>query len=295
MVVVRTPPRCGGYIQSEKWKTSSGPTHPLDRRPSERLQAAATRVPAAAAAVGARRAALRATSWIRSVRAGPRVRTRPARAGPGGLRRAPDHPPHVVPDPVRGTESGLTSITIRKWPSIALSILPLMAVNVGAIEGHLRIVIDVSPLSVSRTGIGNYVRGLLTGLLEVAGGRHEVVAFGLSGPAGRRRIHEALEGVPVELPLAAAAAGTMISAWSKLGRPARGVCRPGSTSSTSRTGSYPPQRGGARVTTVHDLVPLRFPELIKRGDGADARSEVRERGAHTRPCSSPTRGSPRPS
>jgi glycosyltransferase involved in cell wall biosynthesis len=27
---------------------------------------------------------------------------------------------------------------------------------------------------------------------------------------------------------------------------------------------YPAQRGGARVTTVHDLVPLRFPELVEQ-------------------------------
>jgi len=27
---------------------------------------------------------------------------------------------------------------------------------------------------------------------------------------------------------------------------------------------YPAQRGGVRVTTVHDLVPLRFPELVER-------------------------------
>src|SRR6185437_11363022 len=25
---------------------------------------------------------------------------------------------------------------------------------------------------------------------------------------------------------------------------------------------YPPQAGGVRATTVHDLVPLRFPELV---------------------------------
>ena len=34
---------------------------------------------------------------------------------------------------------------------------------------------------------------------------------------------------------------------------------------------YPPQRGGVRATTVHDLVPLRFPELVEPSDAPDAR------------------------
>ena len=35
MVVARSPDRCGGYIQSEKWKTSRGPVKTLDRNPPE--------------------------------------------------------------------------------------------------------------------------------------------------------------------------------------------------------------------------------------------------------------------
>ena len=67
----------------------------------------------------------------------------------------------------------------------------------------MKIVIDVSPLAVPRTGIGNYLRGLVAGLAEVADGRHELIAFGLAGPSGRRRIREALAGLPIErrLPL----------------------------------------------------------------------------------------------
>ena len=38
----------------------------------------------------------------------------------------------------------------------------------------MRIVVDVSPLSLPRTGIGNYVRGMVAGLSEVAAGRHEL-------------------------------------------------------------------------------------------------------------------------
>ena len=45
---------------------------------------------------------------------------------------------------------------------------------------------------------------------------------------------------------------------------------------------YPPQRGGVRATTMHDLVPLRFPEWVTAADARDARRQVRERGPHVR-------------
>jgi len=41
----------------------------------------------------------------------------------------------------------------------------------------MRVVVDVSPLSHPRTGIGNYIRGSLAGMTAAAGGRHELVAF----------------------------------------------------------------------------------------------------------------------
>ena len=45
---------------------------------------------------------------------------------------------------------------------------------------------------------------------------------------------------------------------------------------------YPPQAGGVRATTIHDLVPLRFPEWVTPKTAVDARRQVRERGAHRR-------------
>ena len=66
----------------------------------------------------------------------------------------------------------------------------------------MRIVFDVSPLSHPLTGIGNYVRGSLGGLIEAAGGEHDIVAFAPTSPAGRKAIPCALEGVDVELALA---------------------------------------------------------------------------------------------
>src|SRR4029079_16464586 len=61
----------------------------------------------------------------------------------------------------------------------------------------LRIVVDVSPLSLPRTGIGNYLRGMVGGLAQVAR-EHEIVAFAPTGLRGTRRVREALEPIPVE-------------------------------------------------------------------------------------------------
>ena len=129
----------------------------------------------------------------------------------------------------------------------------------------MRIVIDVSPLSLPRTGIGNYIRGMVAGLSEVAGDRHEIVAFGPSGPRGRRRIQESLSGLPVRLHLPLLPrAHAWRTAWSRLGRPpVETVVGPLDVFHFSDW-MYPSQRGGVRVTTVHDLVPLRFPEWVQR-------------------------------
>jgi glycosyltransferase involved in cell wall biosynthesis len=128
----------------------------------------------------------------------------------------------------------------------------------------MRIVVDVSPLSRPRTGIGNYLRGLVSGLVEAGGGQHEIVAFGPSGPNGRRRIREALGGFDVELRLPLLPkAQWWRSGWSRLGRPVvERVVGPLDVFHFSDW-MYPSQRGGVRATTVHDLVPLRFPELVE--------------------------------
>ena len=128
----------------------------------------------------------------------------------------------------------------------------------------MRIVLDVSPLSRPRTGIGNYVRGMMVGLAEATQGEHELVAFGPSGPNGRRRIRETLAGLPVEvrLPLLPRAQAWR-SGWSRIGRPpVESVAGPLDVFHFSDW-MYPSQRGGVRATTVHDLVPLRFPEWVE--------------------------------
>jgi alpha-1,3-rhamnosyl/mannosyltransferase len=123
----------------------------------------------------------------------------------------------------------------------------------------VRVVVDVTPLSRPRTGIGNYLRGLVAGLVESG---VEVVAFGPSGPRGRRRIRDALAGMPVELrlPLLPHAART---AWSRAERLAVERLVGAFDVFHFSDWMYPPQRAGVRATTVHDLVPLRFPEWVE--------------------------------
>lgn len=127
----------------------------------------------------------------------------------------------------------------------------------------MRIVFDVTPLSLPRTGIGNYLRGALAGLAEAAAGRHEVVALAVTGPRGLRAVPAALEGIPAErairfLPLAR----VWRTAWSRLGWPPLERLVGGFDALCFSDWWYPPQRAGVRATIVHDLIPVRFPELV---------------------------------
>jgi glycosyltransferase involved in cell wall biosynthesis len=126
----------------------------------------------------------------------------------------------------------------------------------------MRIVFDVSPLSHERTGVNNYIRGSLSGLAEVARERgDEVVAFAPTSPAGKRAIPEALAGIDVELELVSLPfAHSWRTTWSALGHPAaeRWLGRFDALHFTDWM--YPPQRSGARATTIHDLVPLHHPQ-----------------------------------
>ena len=125
----------------------------------------------------------------------------------------------------------------------------------------MRIVFDVSALSHRRTGVGNYVRGSLAGLVEAAAGRHEILAWAPASRDGARLIREALEGIDVELRLPVLPfAHAWRTAWSRAGRPP--VERFVGRLDVFHFGDwmYPPQAGGVRATMIHDLVPLRFPE-----------------------------------
>ncbi len=120
---------------------------------------------------------------------------------------------------------------------------------------------DVSPLSHPRTGVGNYIRGSLAGLADAAAGRHEIVAFAPTSPQGLRAIPAALAGIPVELRLRFLPfAHHWRMAWSQVGRPALERFLGRFDVLHFSDWMYPPQRRGVRATTIHDLVPLRFPE-----------------------------------
>jgi glycosyltransferase involved in cell wall biosynthesis len=125
----------------------------------------------------------------------------------------------------------------------------------------MRIAVDVSPLSHPRTGIGNYLRGMIAGLTLAADAVHEVVAFAPVNKSGAARIRSALGDCPLELRLVEVpfAHGSRV-AWSRLGAPAvERFIGPVDVLHFSDW-MFPPQRRGLRATTVHDLIPLRFPE-----------------------------------
>ena len=181
-------------------------------------------------------------------------------------------------------------------PGPARARRPLHAVHLHALA--VRIAFDVSPLSHPRTGVGNYIRGSLAGLVEAAGDEHEVVPFAPTSPQGKRRIPEALAGIPVEprlrfLPFA----HLWRQGWSRAGwPPVERFLGPVDVLHFSDW-MYPPQRGGIRSTMVHDLVPLRFPEWVqgrtRRMHGAKYRNaartcdvDLRQLGVHRRARSS---------
>jgi len=125
----------------------------------------------------------------------------------------------------------------------------------------VRIAFDVSPLSHPPTGIGNYIRGTLGGMLEASGGADEIVAFAPTSIRGPGRIRQALEGLDVEVrtwPLPASHA--IRTAWSVVGHPAAERLLGAFDVLHFTDWMYPPQRAGVRATTIHDLVPLRFPD-----------------------------------
>jgi glycosyltransferase involved in cell wall biosynthesis len=127
----------------------------------------------------------------------------------------------------------------------------------------MRIVVDVTPLAMPLTGIGNYVLGMVRGL-EEAGPEHDVVAFATVGPRGKRRIVQALNGVPVRTRLRIFPPSAQIwrTAWSWLGHPSVEALAGGLDVFHFSDWMYPRQRAGVRATTIHDLFPIHFPDLV---------------------------------
>jgi len=105
---------------------------------------------------------------------------------------------------------------------------------------------------------------MLGGLVEAGGAEHEVVAFAPVSMRAKRRLNDALAGIPVKrrvisLPPPAHAWRTL---WSRSGLlPVERLAGALDVFHFSDW-MYPPQRGGLRTTTIYDLIPLRFPEWV---------------------------------
>jgi glycosyltransferase involved in cell wall biosynthesis len=125
----------------------------------------------------------------------------------------------------------------------------------------MRIVVDVSPLSHEPTGIGNYIRGSLAGMVEAAAGEHEIVAFAPTSIKGPERIRAALAGVTVPMRLWPMPASHAVrTAWSVFGHPAAERLLGDFEALLYTDWMTPPQRAGLRATTIHDLNPHHHPE-----------------------------------
>jgi glycosyltransferase involved in cell wall biosynthesis len=128
----------------------------------------------------------------------------------------------------------------------------------------MRIVVDVSPLSHPRTGVGNYIRGSLRGLVEATSGEHEVIAFAPVSMRSRGRLEAALDGISVERRLVTLPPSAHLwrTLWSRAGRPS--VERLAGKLDVFHFSDwmYPRQSGGLRSTMIHDLVPLHFPDWV---------------------------------
>lgn len=125
----------------------------------------------------------------------------------------------------------------------------------------MRVVLDVSPLSRPRTGIGNYLRGLVGAL--AGQDETEVVAFGLASPRGKRNIEAALAALPVERRLRVVPrAHAWRTAWSRAGRVQVERLAGALDVFHFSDWMYPPQKSGLRATTIYDLIPLRFPDWV---------------------------------
>jgi glycosyltransferase involved in cell wall biosynthesis len=122
----------------------------------------------------------------------------------------------------------------------------------------VRVAYDVSPLSQPRTGVGNYILSSLRGLTEAGAG---VVAFAPVSARGKRHVEASLRGLDLERRLVVVpAAQAWRTAWSRAQWPPAERWLGGFDVLHFSDWMYPPQRSGVRATTIHDLVPLRFPE-----------------------------------
>jgi glycosyltransferase involved in cell wall biosynthesis len=104
---------------------------------------------------------------------------------------------------------------------------------------------------------------MIAGLVDAAEGRHEIVAFAPTGPRGRRHVGVALAQIPIERRVwALPGAYYWRALWCRGGWPAVETLAGDLDVFHFSDWMYPAQRSGVRATTVHDLVPVHFPDLV---------------------------------
>jgi glycosyltransferase involved in cell wall biosynthesis len=120
------------------------------------------------------------------------------------------------------------------------------------------VAMDATPLLGVRTGVGESVAGFMT---AVARDRAlDIVGYGLSAKAGRT--------LPTKLPDSVRAgrripvpAGALLRTWAQVDHPSIEWWTGRVDVVHGTNFVVPPSRKAARLVTVHDLTPLRFPEL----------------------------------
>ena len=129
---------------------------------------------------------------------------------------------------------------------------------------RVRVAVDATPLLGRRTGVGTFVSGALRALAAEPSLDLDLSAYALSLRGGRRLPGELPSGVrAIGLPLPA---GALLRAWSRVDRPTAGPWF-GRPDVVHGTNFAVPPNGGHEVVTVHDLTPLRFPQMA--GPGTD--------------------------
>ena len=126
----------------------------------------------------------------------------------------------------------------------------------------LRVAVDATPLLGERTGVGAFVAGALGALAADPDLDLDLSAYALS-IRGRRSMAPLLPaGVrPLHRPMAAT---PLLQAWARADRPAAEWWT-GEVDVVHGTNfCVPPARRAGEVVTVHDLTPLRYPELARR-------------------------------
>lgn len=122
----------------------------------------------------------------------------------------------------------------------------------------MRIVCDVSPLAVPPTGIGGYIRGIVSELPRVEPA-DEIVALGL-GTRAETLAMAAHLGYPTGVRLRLRALPRARRVANRVPLPLLELLGGRADAFLSSEWLHPRQRAGLRVAVVHDLVPLLHPE-----------------------------------